>query len=55
MGYIKWNISLLFLAVADFNPDAKRLYESIGYSTIGDIPNLYRSGITESLMMKSKE
>jgi ribosomal protein S18 acetylase RimI-like enzyme len=46
--------SKLFLVVADFNPDAKRLYESIGYSVIGDIPDLYRKGITECLMMKSK-
>ncbi|MDP4268479.1 MAG: N-acetyltransferase [Bacteroidota bacterium] len=47
--------SKLFLVVADFNPDAKRLYKDIGYSIIGDIPNLYRKGITECLMMKSKE
>lgn len=47
--------SKLFLVVSDFNPDAKRLYEDIGYSVIGDIPNLYRQGITECLMMKSKE
>lgn len=49
------NYSKLFLVVADFNPDAKRLYERIGYSVIGDIPNLYRNGITECLMMKSNE
>lgn len=45
----------LFLVVADFNPEAKRLYESLGYTTIGEIPDLYRKGITECLMMKSKE
>lgn len=49
------NNSKLFLVVADFNPEAKRLYESIGYTAIGDIPDLYRKGITECLMMKSKE
>lgn len=47
--------SKLFLVVADFNPDTKKLYKDIGYSIIGDIPNLYREGITECLMMKSKE
>lgn len=47
--------SKLFLVVADFNPESKRLYERIGYSAIGDIPNLYRNGITECLMMKSKD
>jgi ribosomal protein S18 acetylase RimI-like enzyme len=49
------NNSKLFLVVADFNPEAKRLYESIGYTAIGDIPDLYRKGITECLMMKSKK
>jgi len=45
----------LFLVVADFNSDAKGLYESIGYKEIGTIPNLYREGITEYLMMKLRE
>jgi ribosomal protein S18 acetylase RimI-like enzyme len=45
----------LFLVVADFNPDAKMLYESIGYIEVGAIPNLYREGITEHLMMKTRE
>lgn len=47
--------SKLFLVVSDFNPDAKRLYQEIGYSVIGDIPDLYRQGISECLMMKAKE
>jgi ribosomal protein S18 acetylase RimI-like enzyme len=45
----------LFLVVADFNPDAKILYERIGYIEVGAIPNLYREGITEYLMMKLRE
>lgn len=45
----------LFLLVGDFNPDAKRLYERIGYSEIGCIPNLYRDGIAECLMMKLRD
>lgn len=44
----------LFLVVADFNPEAKRLYERIGYIQVGSVPNLYRPGITEHLMMKSR-
>lgn len=47
-------VSKVFLVVADFNPDAKRLYESIGYTEIGPIPDLYRPGITEHLMMKAR-
>lgn len=45
----------LFLVVADFNPDAKRLYEKVGYVEVGTIPSLYRVGITEHLMMKLRE
>jgi ribosomal protein S18 acetylase RimI-like enzyme len=45
----------LFLVVADFNSEAKTLYERIGYIEIGVIPNLYREGITEYLMMKLRE
>lgn len=42
----------LFLVVADYNPDAKRFYERLGYLQVGEIPDLYRQGITEYLMMK---
>jgi ribosomal protein S18 acetylase RimI-like enzyme len=45
----------VFMVVADFNPDAKRLYERLGYVQVGSIPGLYRPGITEYLMMKAKE
>ena len=46
--------SKVFLVVADFNPDAKRLYENLGYQQVGALPDLYREGITEYLMMKKK-
>jgi Acetyltransferases len=49
------DFSKIFLVVADFNPDAKRLYEKNGYIQVGTIPNLYMEGITEHLMMKSRE
>ena len=42
----------LFLVVADYNPDAKRFYERNGYQQVGEIPSLYRSGITEYIMTK---
>jgi len=44
--------SKLFLVVAEFNPKAKRLYQSIGYKEVGIVPNLYKRGVTECLMMK---
>ena len=43
----------LFLVVADYNPEAKRFYERNGYQQVGEIPNLYRHGITEYLMAKN--
>lgn len=45
----------LFLVVADFNPDAKLMYEKIGYVQVGTVPDLYREGITEYLMMKVRK
>ncbi|SHK95265.1 Ribosomal protein S18 acetylase RimI [Anaerocolumna jejuensis DSM 15929] len=44
--------SKLFLVVADFNPKAKELYKSAGYVEIGLIPDLYKKGVNECLMMK---
>jgi len=44
--------SKVFLVVADFNPQAKKLYEKMGYTHVGTIPSLYRDGIEENLMMK---
>lgn len=41
-----------FLVVADFNPEAKHFYERMGYRQVGEIPDLYRKGIAERLMMK---
>lgn len=43
-----------FLVVADFNQKAKRLYTSLGYKEVGAIPNLYKIGFTEHLMMKER-
>jgi ribosomal protein S18 acetylase RimI-like enzyme len=47
--------SKLFLVVADFNPRAKKLYEKLGYKEAGVIPDLYKAGVTEYLMMKVKQ
>jgi len=44
--------SKVFLVVSDFNPRAKLLYERIGYKEVGVIPNLYKDGVVEYLMMK---
>jgi ribosomal protein S18 acetylase RimI-like enzyme len=46
--------SKVFLVVADFNPAAKRLYERLGYKQVGEIPDLYKDGVSEYLMMKKR-
>lgn len=42
----------LFLVVSDYNLQAKQFYAQAGYVQVGEIPNLYRRGITEYLMVK---
>ena len=42
-----------FLTVDDFNPRAKKLYESIGYQCVGELPDFYKKGINCYLMMKA--
>ncbi|GAK52739.1 GCN5-related N-acetyltransferase [Candidatus Moduliflexus flocculans] len=44
----------IFLVVADFNPRAQHFYLQRGYQAVGTIPDLYRAGIAEHLMMKIK-
>ena len=41
-----------FLVVADYNPEAKQFYERNGYRQVGEIPDLYRPGVTEYMMAK---
>jgi len=44
-----------FLTVDDFNPRAKKLYESLGYHCVGELPDFYKKGITCYLMLKEKK
>ncbi|MDA3900011.1 MAG: GNAT family N-acetyltransferase [Spirochaetes bacterium] len=45
----------IFLVVGDYNPKARRFYEKNEYCFIGTLPGLYRKGINEHLMMKTKK
>jgi len=44
-----------FLMVDDFNPQAKKLYESLGYQRIGELKDFYKDGITSYIMMKTNK
>ena len=44
----------VFLTAGDFNTKAQKLYKEVGYKKVGSIPNLFKQGYTEYLMIKSK-
>jgi len=48
------NATKLFLAVSDFNTKAQAFYKRNGYVKIGEVPDLYKPGIAEQIMMKTK-
>ena len=41
-----------FLTVDDFNPQARKLYESLGSQRVGELKDFYKDGITSYIMMK---
>ncbi len=42
----------LWIAVSDFNPGARRLYERHGYQVLAEIEHLFRDGTSEFLLRK---
>lgn len=42
----------VFLTVAEFNGQAKRLYERLGYREVALVPDLFHPGYAEHVMMK---
>lgn len=45
----------LFILVSDFNDQAQQLYHRLGYQKVGLIPDLFKDGISEHLMVKYKK
>jgi ribosomal protein S18 acetylase RimI-like enzyme len=44
----------VFILVSDFNKTAQKFYRKLGYKKIGNIPDLYKKGISEILLVKYK-
>ncbi len=44
----------VFLTVTDFNTDARRLYERLGYELVGGISDYRRQGTGEFLLLKRR-
>lgn len=40
------------LMVSSFNPRARNLYQSLGYKKIGMLPDAFKAGIDENIMVK---
>ena len=39
--FIHFNMNMIYLKVADFNPNAKKLYEKVGFKVTGKLPEFY--------------
>jgi [ribosomal protein S18]-alanine N-acetyltransferase len=44
----------VFMCVSTFNPDARRLYERLGYTVVGELPDYLVRGHGEVLLRKSR-
>ena len=48
------NSTRLFILVSDFNHRAKKLYERIGYKQVGQVPDFFKDGVSELILVKYK-
>ena len=44
----------VFILVSDFNKIAQKFYRKLGYKKVGNIPDLFKTGISENLLVKYK-
>jgi ribosomal protein S18 acetylase RimI-like enzyme len=52
IAFIDW--PRLFLTVSDFNSRAKKLYGRLGYKEVGLVEDLFKEGVAEYIMVKSR-
>ncbi len=48
------NTTKIFILVSDFNQRAQQLYKRLGYINVGLIPNLFKEGVSEHILVKFK-
>ncbi len=44
----------VFLLVSEFNTKAQSLYRQLGYKKVGKIPDLFKMGVSENILIKYK-
>jgi ribosomal protein S18 acetylase RimI-like enzyme len=49
------NSTRLFILVSDFNYRAKKFYERAGYKQVGQIPDFFKDGVSEFILVKYKK
>jgi ribosomal protein S18 acetylase RimI-like enzyme len=50
IGFEKAN--RVFLLVSDFNEKAQSFYTKLGYKKVGQIPDLFKKGVAEKILVK---
>jgi ribosomal protein S18 acetylase RimI-like enzyme len=50
IGFEKAN--RVFLLVSDFNKKAQLFYKKLGYKKVGEIPDLFKKGVSENIFVK---
>ncbi len=50
IGFEKAN--RVFLLVSDFNKKAQLFYKRLGYQKVGEIPDLFKKGVSENILVK---
>jgi ribosomal protein S18 acetylase RimI-like enzyme len=50
IGFEKAN--KVFLLVSDFNNKAQSFYKTLGYKKVGEIPDMFKRGVSENILVK---
>ena len=48
------NANRVFVLVGDYNKRAQKFYKNLGYKKVGKIPNIFKNGVSELILIKYK-